>query len=208
MVEQSFKDILFALNRFAVWPNTLVKRWHYAHPPQQGYFVNLGSGGHPVAGMINCDGNLFRRPDCWLDLRNRLPFPDGSCALVTCSHTLEHLYPDECIEVLREIRRILRPGGLARIATPSMSHALEMAQGKAHLDWPRNFTDPVAASVNYLFCDGQHKYAYCFHIMDLFARQAGFAGVADVSHANEACERVGVKLPQEPPGSLIVELTT
>lgn len=207
MVDQGIKDILFALNRFAAWPCVMVGRWRRSRPPAEGFKINLGSGGHPVPGLVNCDGNIFRRPDVWLDLRNRLPFPDGSCSFVYCSHTLEHLYPDDCLFVLSEVHRVLRAGGLARIATPSMEHALKVAAGEFPMDWPRDFRGPVAQAVNYLFCDGQHKYAYCFEIMERFAREAGFSRVEDQSARNEPCERAGVRLTDEPLGSLIVEMT-
>ena len=46
--------------------------------------------------------------DHHIDLR-RVPFPDASFDLVYASHVLEHIKEDD--EALREIRRILRPGG-------------------------------------------------------------------------------------------------
>lgn len=207
MKAQPLKDLFFAINRYAALPNLVLKRLAFRRPPAEGFKVNLGSGRYPVPGVINCDGNLFVRPDCWIDLRNPLPFPANSCSFVTCSHTLEHLYPDECIAVLREIHRVLRPGGLARIATPSMEHTLRVAAGEFPMDWPRDFKDPLAQSVNYIFCDGQHKYAYCFSIMEEFARSAGFTRIANVSTPNDPCERMGIRLPAEPLGSLIVEMT-
>jgi len=44
------------------------------------------------------------------------PFPDDSFDLVICSHVLEHV-PDDAA-ALREMRRILRPGGRALLLTP------------------------------------------------------------------------------------------
>src|SRR5262249_27819655 len=145
----------------------------------EGHYVHLGCGFKHLAGMINADGNRFRKIDLWIDLRNRLPFPNASCAFVYSSHTLEHLYPDEAIALLREIRRVLRHDGVARIAVPSFEHALSVAFGEHHVaeDWPRAFADPAAQAINYLFCDGQHKYAYNLAILSDFARRAGFARV-------------------------------
>jgi predicted SAM-dependent methyltransferase len=45
-----------------------------------------------------------------------LPFADGTYDLVYASHVLEHIRDDEA--ALREIRRVLRPGGLAVLPVP------------------------------------------------------------------------------------------
>jgi SAM-dependent methyltransferase len=48
--------------------------------------------------------------------RERFPYPDASFDLVAASHVLEHLVDrDHC---LREIDRVLKPGGLVFIAVP------------------------------------------------------------------------------------------
>ncbi len=45
-----------------------------------------------------------------------LPYADGSFGAVLCSHVLEHVEDDR--RALREIRRVLRPGGWAILMTP------------------------------------------------------------------------------------------
>ena len=47
----------------------------------------------------------------------RLPFTDGSFDFVSCNHVLEHLFQTE--RFLREIRRVLRPNGLAVVSVPN-----------------------------------------------------------------------------------------
>ena len=51
------------------------------------------------------------------DIR-KLPYSDGSVDAVYSSHTLEHVYIDEARQVLREVSRVLKPGGLVRLALP------------------------------------------------------------------------------------------
>lgn len=210
MIRQSVKDAYFALSRYLCLPGTWTAGMkNRLRPPAEGYSLHLGCGFKYIPGMINADGNRFRKIDLWLDLRNRLPFPDASCRLVYSSHTLEHLFPDEALFLLAEIRRVLRPDGVARIAVPSVEHALSVAGGGRVEDWPRPFDDSVAQAVNYLFCDGQHKYAYNFSILDRFARQAGFSEVHHVSaiHGLEPRLYGDLALGDEPEGSLVVELT-
>jgi SAM-dependent methyltransferase len=50
-----------------------------------------------------------------VDLQDQ-PFPDGSYDLVVCNHVLEHVPDDD--RALRELARVLAPGGLAVITVP------------------------------------------------------------------------------------------
>jgi predicted SAM-dependent methyltransferase len=210
MLPQHVKDAYFALARYLCLPSTWLASWKYRRKrPADGFDLHLGCGHKYIRGMINADGNRFQKIDLWIDLRNRLPFPDGSCRFVYSSHTLEHLFPDDAIHLLREIRRVLRPGATARIAVPSVEYALAVAGGAATEDWPRAFSDPMAQAVNYLFCEGQHKYAYNFAILEGFARLAGFEQVDHFSALFGVARKVygGVEVGDEPPGSLVVELS-
>lgn len=209
MIRQSLKDSYFAVSRYLCLPSTWTAGLkHRLARPSEGFYVHLGCGFKYIDGLLNADGNRFRKIDLWIDLRNRLPFPDGSCRFVYSSHTIEHLFPDEAIRLLREIRRVLAPDGVARIAVPSVEHALTVLGGGRVEDWPRPFQDPVAQAVNYLFCDGQHKYAYNYPILASFASQAGFRRIENYSSrygvAPKSYGRVTVG--GEPEGSLVVEM--
>jgi hypothetical protein len=54
-----------------------------------------------------------------------LPDPDGSFDVVICNHVLEHIPDDRA--AMREVRRVLRPGGFAVLQHPifARSHTLE-----------------------------------------------------------------------------------
>ncbi len=209
MIRQSLKDSYFAVSRYLCLPSTWTAglRYRVSRPPE-GHYLHLGCGFKYIDGMLNADGNRFRKIDLWIDLRNRLPFPDASCRFIYSSHTLEHLFPEEAIRLLREIRRVLGPEGVARIAVPSVEHALTVLGGRRVEDWPRPFDDPAAQAVNYLFCDGQHKYAYNFAILAGFACEAGFGRIENYSSRyGVAPKRYGqVTVGDEPEGSLVVEL--
>ncbi len=75
----------------------------------------IGGGGCSVEGYVNVD--LFPLPgvDVAADAQ-RLPFPAGIFQRVECDAVLEHV---RCPEgVMREIERVLQPGGFAHIVTP------------------------------------------------------------------------------------------
>jgi predicted SAM-dependent methyltransferase len=54
------------------------------------------------------------------DLRRRLPFADASFDACFSSHLIEHLHRDEALELLRDVRRVLKPGGLCRTVVPDL----------------------------------------------------------------------------------------
>ena len=208
MYHQGLKDAYFAVNRVLSLPAGMLARLRYLRPPPAGYRIHLGCGPVRIEGMINIDGYIGRDVDLWTDLRNRLPFPDRSVSVAYSSHVIEHFYPDEALSLLREVRRVLRDDGVARIAVPSMEYAAEIAAGRASASFPRAFDDPVAQAVNYLFCDGQHKYAYSWGLMREMARQAGFRDIVHYSaeHGVNPSDYAGLTLGNEPDGSLVVEL--
>lgn len=47
------------------------------------------------------------------------PFPDKSFDVITCLETLEHLLDDRLSAVVKEIHRLLKPGGVALFTTPN-----------------------------------------------------------------------------------------
>lgn len=81
------------------------------------------------------------------DLRKGIPYPDSSFDVVYHSHLLEHFPRQFAPSFLRECHRVLKPGGLIRVAVPDLEkivrlyiEALEKAtQGSAewsdHYGW-------------------------------------------------------------------------
>jgi len=113
--------------------------------------VNLGCGLHAPAGWINVDGSLgvllakhpFAKSVARLlhfpkyvtetpwnpeiiraDLRGNLPFLSASIDVVYSSHALEHLHVEEAKRLMREIFRVLKPGGICRIVVPDGAEAV------------------------------------------------------------------------------------
>lgn len=209
MIRQDIKDLYFLAVKWLARPNYWrVRIRHKFNIGSEPLRLHLGCGDEYIAGMVNIDGNFLRKKEYWLDLRNGLPFSKNSVNFVYCSHTLEHLYPSEAVALLAEIFRVLQPGSSARIAVPSFEHAMQITRGEATSHWPRTFSSPDAQAVNYLFCDGQHKYGYTSEVLSEFASKAGFKKWDDVTLTSGTQKKTyaGVTVGEEPAGSLVFEL--
>jgi SAM-dependent methyltransferase len=82
--------------------------------------LNLGSGANQKKGYINLDWNPHNNPQVIHDL-NVLPYPFKESELdrIEASHVLEHL--DKPFDVMKELHRILKPGGQLNIKVPHFS---------------------------------------------------------------------------------------
>lgn len=80
--------------------------------------LNIGCGGvfHPA--WINIDASQQAPGIINCDVRDGLPFADGTFGAVYHSHFIEHLTPAEARVVLLECRRVLKGGGIMRVVAP------------------------------------------------------------------------------------------
>lgn len=88
--------------------------------PQPAALVNVGCGRifHPA--WINLDYAPASLEVRACDLRRGLPLANASADAVYHSHVLEHLTLEVGEAFLRECHRLLRPGGILRIAVPDL----------------------------------------------------------------------------------------
>ena len=79
--------------------------------------LNLGCGKNPKEGFVNIDYKPGEGVDIVYDL-NVLPldFEDNSVDFVLASYIFEHL--KEWTEMVKEIHRILKPGGFLKVRVP------------------------------------------------------------------------------------------
>jgi hypothetical protein len=68
-----------------------------------------------LPGVERVTADLHAPADLRLDI-TKMDLPDGSFDLILCSHVLEHVPDDRA--AMRELRRVLSPGGLALVLVP------------------------------------------------------------------------------------------
>ena len=176
--------------------------------------LNLGSGFHPKPGWINVD-LIDENSDLQLDLREELPFGDGSASEIYTEHFFEHLsytspadslarqletpeHPSDAMTFLRQCWRVLVPGGRFDIVVPDAEVALKDyvahdAQRFQNDDWwgPK-WCDTPMHRVNYVFRQGrEHQYAYDHETLRRILENVGFVDIVrrafdpDLDHRNQ-----------------------
>jgi predicted SAM-dependent methyltransferase len=83
-------------------------------------YLNLGCGSRYHPEWINIDITPSGESVIAHDLSLGIPLPDGSCDAVYHSHLLEHLRQPAAVQFLRECYRVMKPGGIVRIAIPDL----------------------------------------------------------------------------------------
>lgn len=111
--------------------------------------LNLGSGNHKKEGFVNLDWNLINNPDVAHDL-NKFPYPfkDNTFDSVEAFHILEHL--EKPFLVMKELHRILRPGGRPILKVPHFSRGFTRAEHSHGFDvtFPFYFDKRFAESLS------------------------------------------------------------
>jgi len=82
--------------------------------------LHLGCGSRVEPGWLNAD-KFARGADTYVDAYRRLPFADDTFAVVLCEHMIEHMRIEKVPAFLREVHRVLRPGGVFRVSCPDLA---------------------------------------------------------------------------------------
>lgn len=143
--------------------------------------LNLGAGKDYRRGWINVDVNLFYKRDMWLDLRNPLPFSEGTVDGIFTSHVLEHFPLDDAAHLVRECHRVLRRGGVLRIVVPDVEPAIQ-----AYVRGDREYFRGRGQSLGRLFSDhvldnSNHRLLIDFSFLEELLHDSGFQDVRRVA---------------------------
>jgi predicted SAM-dependent methyltransferase len=154
-----------------------------------GLKLHIGCGDHVLESWINID----RHPaQLAMDVRWGLPFRDGCVAFAFLSHALEHFYyPKEALRLLKDIKRVLQPGGVLRVIVPDIEKCLRAYvendagfftnRRRTWTWWPEYATRleqilPYAGAGSWFGSEG-HKFGYDYETLRHLLLSAGFLKV-------------------------------
>lgn len=133
--------------------------------------LNVGCGTDYKKGWVNIDNNSDNnindsKLDLNWDLRNPLPFPDNSVNFIFNEHFIEHLTVDEGKAAVRDFIRVLKPGGVLRMATPDLETVVDkyisipLDEDPTIANFNLGFIKTRAERINIVFRWWGHKWLY------------------------------------------------
>jgi len=156
-------------------------------------YLNVGCGRNAHPDFINIDYLWHPQVDlCW-DITRKLPFEDRSIEGIFTEHCLEHFPLSVGFEILKDMRRILKPGGTLRIAVPDaeiyLRTYLAQLSGDKNVVFPfqerglfNGLSSPIL-SVNRVFYQDREsasgpQFMYDFELLAKLLKEAGFKSAA------------------------------
>jgi predicted SAM-dependent methyltransferase len=166
--------------------NELIDDYLRSHPVRK---LQLGAGPALIDGWLNTDLAPASARVAFLDATKPFPLPDASFDYAFSEHMIEHVPLTAGLFMLRECRRVLRPGGTIRIATPDLEvfiglygHEDEPGCGR-YVHWVTDrYLDGRGAYraslvINNIFRDWGHQFLYDGELMTMALADAGFAHI-------------------------------
>jgi predicted SAM-dependent methyltransferase len=96
--------------------------------------LHLGCGKNVLPGWANVDLDGPSPVIKW-DLTSPLPLPPDSVSLIFNEHFIEHITREHGRNLLRDCHRILKPGGVLRISTPSLKKLIDEYLSNRTSEW-------------------------------------------------------------------------
>lgn len=219
----SFRRPLASYAKVQAWAARLVRnrRFQLRRPRVRGsVYLDVGCGHNTHPEFINLDHVWHPGIDvCW-DLRTGLPFADGSLRGIFSEHCLEHFPLPEAGRLLREMRRVLAPGGIVRLVVPDgelyLRAYVSRLDGSPAPCFPYEESERAQAgwtpivSVNRVFYQDRespygHRFTYDFQLMQQLLLTAGFDRVTRRRFGEGADPRLLIDTPARQCESLYVE---
>lgn len=133
--------------------------------------IHLGSGGQMLEGWQNHDLDV--------DIRQRLPWHDGVAGFVFAEHVIEHVTAPHGMRFLGECYRVLRAGGVLRIAFPDPVRVHCLPDEDVETYAAGLTRSGIAATtrgdcVRSVVCCWKHQSAWTLELALVFLQAAGF----------------------------------
>jgi len=157
--------------------------------------LNWGSGTEPPGDWINCDIKEAPGIDISRDIRDGLPLEDDSIDYAVSIHAFPELPFPDIEPAMTELRRVLKPGGVLRLALPDMENAMRAyREGNADYflvpdDDARSIGGKLIVQLTWY---GYSKSLYTFDFTEELLYRAGFRRVVRCDYRETVSEHSGI----------------
>ena len=145
-------------------------------------FLNLGAGGVLIDGFVNADfyrlHHLFKAnaANWMIDITKPLKCKDSYWDGVLIEHTNEHILYSENYDMLSELFRTMRSGGVLRIVVPDLGRYLEWSDLR-RVENKMNRYGSLAEAISNLAQNHLHVSVWDYELMKELLEELGFVNV-------------------------------
>jgi predicted SAM-dependent methyltransferase len=173
--------------------------------------LNWGCGETGAAGWINSDLKTGDGVDLACDILQGLPLESDSIDYAVSIHALPEIHYTDLADVLRELRRVLKPGGVLRLALPDLDRGIE-AYRSGDSDYfliPDDEAKAIGAKfVTQMVWYGWSRSLFTYDFTEEILRKAGFTEIVRCDYGKTASPFPEiVELDSREKESLFVEAT-
>lgn len=140
--------------------------------------LNLGCWHRDIPGFINIDLCDFPHINYKSSIDDLSMFEDNTVELIYSSHSFEYFDRQDVIAVLKEWRRVLKPGATLRLAVPDFDKLIEIYQKTNTLE---KILGPLYGRMEINTENGvkklYHKTTYSFKSLKAVLEENGFTNV-------------------------------
>ena len=181
--------------------------------------LHIGAGGSILDSWLNVDIAPLDERIAYFDATVPFPFKMDSVDFIFSEHVIEHLDLEGQINMLNESYRVLKPGGIIRIATPNLDKILDIRTTnnsfiRQYINWSADTYFPGQVSgigdqvkdyvfvVNNYFYNWGHQFIHNPGSLTLLLNKSGFRNINPVkiydSRSSDLCnlETHGKVIPE------------
>lgn len=162
------------------------KRMFFSATAATERYLNVGCGMKPAEGFVNLDWHWCPGVDvCW-DLRKPYPFGADRFDGLFCEHVIDGMAPEWFLPNLKEMNRVLKPGGTLRISFCDSELYVD-----AYVNW-RARREPTPymeerghrtgmQALDWIYHHWTHRTLVDLETLSMYMREAGFRDIRKVS---------------------------
>ena len=134
--------------------------------------LHLGCGERYLPGFCHIDIRKFPHIDYVASIDKLDMFEDDSVNLIYASHLLEHFSRNKTEEVLKEWHRVLKRGGIIRLAVPDFEKLINVYQETKDI---KLILGPLFGKQDYL--ENTHYMVFDYNLLSEVLEKVGFKNI-------------------------------